>query len=148
MLMTILRALVLMLLATAAVPAAEDERHLGLDLDKMSFRPSDQRTEARLARWNSDPMARVSMHMASEQAMIIGGGLPGMDRPRAMVVSVKLQKDLAAALMVASQASGVEFYERPMAIIRWPWEKDDEAKPAMPLDEQITIMLGDRLENQ
>jgi hypothetical protein len=148
MLMTLLRALVLILLAAAPLLAAEDEPQLSLDLDKISFRPSDQRTEARLARWNSDPMARVAMHMNSEQALIMGGGLPGMDRPRALVFSVKLQKDLAAALMVASSASGVEFYERRMAVIKWPWDKDEESKPAMPLDEQLTIMLGNRLENQ
>ena len=141
--------LVIVLLIAAPVMAAEnDEPQFDLDLDKISLRPQDPRTEARLARWNSDPMARVAMHMASEHARMLGGHQPGMGQPRAMVFSVRLQKGLAAALMVSSSASGVEFYERRMAIINWPWEKDDEARPAMPLDEQLTMMLGRRLESQ
>ena len=64
-----------------------------------------------------------------------------------MVFSVRLQKGLAAALMVSTSASGVSFYERRMAVITWPWEKDEERRPAMPLDEQLTVMLGDRLDD-
>jgi hypothetical protein len=93
-------------------------------------------------------MARVAMHMASENARIMGGNQPGMGRPRALVFSVQLQKGLAAALTVASSASGVEFYERRMAVITWPWEKKGESKPSMPLDEQLTVILGERLENR
>ena len=141
--------LVITLLVAAPILAAEnDERQFDLDLDKISLRPQDPRTQARLARWNDDPMARVAMAMASEHARMLGGHQPGMGQPRAMVFSVRLQKGLAAALMVSSSASGVEFYERRVAVIRWPWEKDDEAKPAMPLDEQLTVMLGRRLESQ
>ncbi len=141
--------LVLALLAAApGVAAGGGERQFQLDLDKISLKPQDPRTEARLARWNDDPMARVAMAMASEQARIVGGHQPGMDQPRAMVFSVRLQKGLAAALMVSSSASGVEFYERRMAVITWPWEEDDETKPAMPLDEQLTVMLGERLESR
>jgi hypothetical protein len=143
--MVICRVLLIALLLASPALAGEDEKPFPLDLADMSFRPSDQRTEARLARWNDDPMARVAMHMASEQARMLGGGQPGAGRPRALVFSVRFQKDLAAALMVASSASAVEFYERRMTVIRWPWEKDGEAKPAMPLDEQLSIMLGDRL---
>ena len=141
--------LVIALLIAAPVFVEEaDERQFDLDLDKISLQPQDPRTQARLARWNDDPMARVAMALASEHARMLGGHQPGMGRPRAMVFSVRLQKGLAAALMVSSSASGVEFYERRMAVINWPWTKEDEAKPAMPLDEQLTIMLGRRLESQ
>jgi len=142
--------LVLALLIAAPVAADEAElaRQFDLDLENVDLRPRDPRTEARLARWNDDPMARVAMAMASEQAHIVGGHQPGMSQPRAMVFSVRLQKGLAAALMVSSSASGVEFYERRMAVITWPWEDEDETKPAMPLDEQLTVMLGKRIESQ
>ena len=142
--------LVITLLVAVPVAAdeAEEQKQFDLGLDKISLRPQDPRTQARLARWNDDPMARVAMAMASEQAMILGGHQPGMGQPRAMVFSVRLQKGLAAALMVSSSASGVEFYERRMAVIRWPWEKEEESKPAMPLDEQLAVMLGRRLESQ
>ncbi len=143
---------VLILTLLVATPVAADgvdeQKQFNLELDKISLRPQDPRTQARLARWNDDPMARVAMHMASEQARMIGGHQPGAGRPNAMVVSVKFRKGLAAALMVASTSSGVEFYERQMAVIRWPWEKDDKDKPAMPLDEQLTVLLGERLENR
>jgi len=143
-------ALVLVLLAATPVAADESDsqKQFQLDLDKISLRPQDPRTQARLARWNDDPMARVAMAMASEQARMLGGHQPGAGRPNSMVFSVRLQKGLAAALMVSSSVSGVEFYERRMAVIRWPWEEEDEAKPAMPLDEQLTVMLGERLESR
>ena len=142
--------LVLALLITAPMAADEAElaRQFDLDLENVDLRPRDPRTQARLARWNDDPMARVAMAMASEQAHIVGGHQPGMSQPRAMVFSVRLQKGLAAALMVSSSASGVEFYERRMAVITWPWEDEEETKPAMPLDEQLTVMLGKRLESK
>jgi hypothetical protein len=140
--------LALLIAAPAVANEADDQKQFNLQLDKISLRPQDPRTQARLARWNDDPMARVAMAMASEQARMLGGHQPGMGQPRAMVFSVRLQKDLAAALMVSSSASGVEFYERRMTVIRWPWEKDDEVKPAMPLDEQLTVLLGKRLESQ
>jgi len=141
---------ILLLILALAAPAfgAEAEKQFNLDLENVDLRPRDPRTQARLARWNDDPMARVAMAMASEQAHILGGHQPGMGQPRAMVFSVRLQKGLAAALMVSSSASGVEFYERRMAVITWPWEDEDEIKPAMPLDEQLTVMLGKRLESQ
>jgi len=141
--------LVLALLLTAPITAAENgERQFQLDLDKISLRPQDPRTQARLARWNDDPMARVEMAMATEQARVLGGHMVGMGQPRAMVFSVRLRKGLAAALMVSLQASGVDFNERQMAVIHWPWEKDGEDKPAMPLDEQLTVMLEQRLGNR
>ena len=148
MLTRLILVLALLVAAPAAADEADDQKQFNLELDKISLKPQDPRTQARLARWNDDPMARVAMAMASEQAHIVGGHQPGMSQPRAMVFSVRLQKGLAAALMVSSSASGVEFYERRMAVITWPWEDEEETKPAMPLDEQLTVMLGKRLESQ
>ena len=141
--------LILALLIPAMVTAAEmDASQFDLDLENIDLRPRDPRTQARLARWNDDPMARVAMHMASEQARMLGGHQPGAGKPNAMVVSVKFQKGLAAALTVASSARGVEFYEPPMPVITWPWEKDEEPQPPRPPDEQLTVLLGDRLESR
>ena len=148
MLIRLLLVLALTLAAPIAADEVDDRKQFDLDLENVDLRPRDPRTQARLARWNEDPMARVAMHMASEQARMLGGHQPGAGRPNAMVVSMKFRKGLATALTVASTSSGVEFYERQMAVIRWPWEKEDETKPAMPLDEQLTVMLGKRLESQ
>jgi hypothetical protein len=136
-----------LVLASTAVVAGDGGEGFDLDLESIDFRPRDPRTEARLARWQDDPMARVAMHMASEQARILGGNQPGSGRPNAMVFSVKFQRGLAAALTVASSVSGIDLYERRMAVINWPWAEDDE-KPALPLDEQLTLMLGKRLESR
>jgi hypothetical protein len=140
--------LLLVLIAAAAVPAVAEnpENAFDLDLENMDFRPRDPRTEARLAVWN-DPMNRLAQHMATEQARILGGNQPGAGRPNAMVISVKFQQGLAAALTVASSVSGIELYERRMAVISWPWA-DDDGKPAMPLDEQLSFLLGRRLESR
>jgi hypothetical protein len=145
---TVLLPLIIALLAAAPLGGADDPKRFDLDIENIDLTPRDPRTQARLARWNDDPMARVAMHMASEQARIYGGHQPGAQRQNAMVVSVQFKKGLAAALTVSSSASGVELYERRMAVITWPWTKDDEVKPAMPLDEQITVLLGKRLESQ
>lgn len=141
---------VLLAVLTLAVAgfAGDEEKRFDLDIETIDLRPRDPRTQARLARWQDDPMARVAMHMASEQARIVGGSQPGAGQPSALVVSVRLQKGLAAALMVASSDAGVEFFERRMAVITWPWQKDETPKPAMPLDEQLTILLGKRLESR
>ena len=138
---------VLVLLIAATASADDTDKQFDLELEEALRRPPDPRTQARLARWNDDPMARVAMHMASEQARIMGGNLPGMGQPRALVFSIQLRKNLATALTVASSAAGVTFYERRMAVITWPWEEGEESKPAMPLDEQLTVMLGDRLDD-
>ena len=148
MLIRLILVLAFIIAASVVADEVDDQKQFDLDLENVDLRPRDPRTEARLARWNEDPMARVAMHMASEQARMLGGHQPGAGKPNAMVVSVKFRKGLAAALTVASTSSGVEFYERQMAVIRWPWVKEDEAKPAMPLDEQLTVMLGERLESR
>jgi hypothetical protein len=142
-------AAIFLLLSVPTLTGAEQGgRPFSLQLEEIDLRPTDPRTQARLARWNSDPMARVAMHMASEQARILGGNQPGAERMNAMVVSVRFQRGLAAALVVASSASGVELYSRRMAVIEWPWNEDEEETPALPLDEQLTILLGDRLESR
>jgi hypothetical protein len=135
-------------LAASVVVAREDPTRFDLDIDTVDLTPRDPRTQARLARWNDDPMARVAMHMATEQARMLGGHQPGAGRQNAMVVSMQFKKGLATSLTVSSSASGVELYERRMAVITWPWEKDKKPKPAMPLDEQLTVLLGKRLESQ
>lgn len=148
MLLRLLIAVALVAPAWTPAVAGEDRKSFDLALEEIDLRPRDPRTQARLARWNDDPMARVAMHMASEQARILGGNQPGTGRPNAMVISVRFQKSLAAALTVASSASSVSFFERRMAVITWPWQKDDEARPALPLDEQLTVLLGRRMESQ
>ncbi len=148
MLHRLILVLALLIATPVAADEAEEKKQFNLQLDKISLRPQNPRTRARLDRWNNDPMARVEMAMATDQARMLGGYMPGIAQPRALALSIRLRKGLAAALVASYSASGVDFYEQPVTVIRWPWEDEDDAKPAMPMDEQLTIMLGNRLEHQ
>jgi hypothetical protein len=129
----------LLILSTASMAAAEDEFTLGLDeLDLSSI---DPRTEARLAGWNS-PMGRTEHYMRQQQAAIIAGGQPGAGSG-GMVFRVKIQKGHRPRFVVATTTAGVEFFERTIDVIRWPWSDSDG--PALSIEEQLTLMLGYRL---
>ena len=57
--MRIRSAIVLVLLAASPLIADDVGRQFDLALEEALRRPADPRTQARLARWNDDPMARV-----------------------------------------------------------------------------------------
>jgi hypothetical protein len=46
---------------------------------------------------------------------------------------------------VATVDAGVEAYERSLGVIRWPWSESDEE--ALPIEEQLALLLGHRLES-
>ena len=125
----------------AALSAAADTGYR-LRLEEELARPRvDPRTEARLAQWDS-PMGRLMYDMQQQQGAIMRGGQPGGSG--GLVFRIKLQRGLAPAVMAATSESGVELYERAVHVIRWPW-KDDEGD-AMPMEEQLSLLLGHRLE--
>ena len=128
------------LLAVAAPTVAADQEFT-LGLDRLDLSPLDPRTQARLAQWN-DPMGRVTAHVQQQQAEILRGGQPGGSG--GIAFRVKLQSGFRPRLLVAWVDGGVEQYERAMGVIRWPWQEADESVP--PLDEQLAILLGRRLE--
>lgn len=131
---------VALVMLAAAAGAAEPEFSLGLDrLDVYSL---DPRTQARVDEWN-DPMGRVTAHVQQEQAHILRGGQPGGSG--GIAFRAKFQAGSKPRLVVAWADSGTDFYERSMGVIRWPWSEDDEK--VLPLDEQLAILLGRRLED-
>jgi len=126
--------------ATATAGAAEQRFSLGLrELDLSQL---DARTRARLAQWN-DPAGRAAAHLQQEQANLLGGGQPGGSG--GIAFRVKLQSGFQPRLIVATVEAGVEAYERSMGVIRWPWRESDE--DALPIEEQLSLLLGHRLEH-
>jgi hypothetical protein len=134
------RVLTAVLLA-AAVAAGAAEPHFSLGLSELDLSQLDARTRARLARWN-DPTGRAAAHLQQEQANLMGGGQPGGSQ--AIAFRAKLQSGFRPRLIVATSEAGVEAYERSLGVIRWPWRSSD--KEALPLEEQLSLLLGHRLE--
>ena len=136
-----LRTLLIVPVFAAALPCAATDSDFTLGLDRIDTRTLDPRTEARLAQWNS-PLGRTEDHMRQQQAEILSGGQPGSGSG-ALAFRAKLQKGYRPRLVVGSSVAGVELYERTVTIIRWPWSDSDE--PAVPLEEQLSLMLADRM---
>jgi hypothetical protein len=124
-----------------AVTAGAAEPRFSLGLSELDLSQLDARTQARLARWN-DPTGRAAAHLQQEQANLMGGGQPGGSQ--AIVFRAKLQSGFRPRLIVATGEAGVEAYERSLGVIRWPWHEFDEQ--TLPIEEQLSLMLGHRLE--
>jgi hypothetical protein len=135
------RVLSVLLIAAAATAGAAEQR-FALGLDQLDLSALDARTRARLAQWN-DPAGRAARHLQQEQANVMGGGQPGGSQ--AIVFRVKLQSGFRPQLIVATVEAGIEAYERSMGVIRWPWSESDEE--ALPIEEQLSLLLGHRLES-
>jgi len=132
--------LIVVLIAAVATAGAAEPR-FSLGLDQLDLSELDARTQARLAQ-RSDPMGRAAAHLQQEQANLLGGGQPGGSQ--GIAVRVKLQSGFSPRLVIATLESGVEAYERSLGVIRWPWRESDEE--ALPVEEQLSLMLGHRLE--
>jgi hypothetical protein len=130
----------LLITAAATAVAAEDEFTLGLET--LDLTPRDPRTEARLAQWNS-PMGRMMYDMHQQLSQLQRGGQPGGSG--GLAFRVGLQSGVAAAIVAASVDAGVELYERSVEVVEWPWHSSEET--ALPIDKQLSLLLGRRLEN-
>lgn len=130
------------LLVAAAATAGAAEQRFALGLDELDLSELDARTQARLAQWN-DSTGRAARHLQQEQANVMGGGQPGGSQ--GIAFRVKLQSGFRPQLIVATADAGVEAYERSMGVIRWPWSESDGE--ALPIEEQLSLLLGHRLES-
>jgi hypothetical protein len=127
------------LLVCAVTGAAEAE--FTLDLYRFQW-PLDPRTEARLADWNS-PIGRVAHEVAMAQGSLGRTGLPGGNA--GVALRFKLQGGLAPDLITAVVADGVSLDQRSLTVIRWPWT-EPAAKQPLDIDQQMSLLLGRRLE--
>ncbi len=136
--------LVLLLGAVLAGPAAAQHAHFSLHLDTMSLTPRDARTQARLAQWNT-PMGRLQYQVSQLQANAGRTGLVGGGSP-ALAFRFKVQGGLPLHLVTGVSLNGIQLHEEDVAVIRWPWEKEQHPRhKVLSVDEQISTLLGNRL---
>ena len=136
-----MRRLIVTLLVTGAAITWAGESEFTLDLDTIDLSRRDPRTEARLAGWNS-PMGRLMYDMNEQRSMLMHGGMPGGSG--SLAFRVKLRSGVATAIVAATLDGGVEFYERSVEVLEWPWHASDGS--VMPIEEQLSLLLGRRLE--
>ena len=138
----ILIVIALMIAPNLAV-AADVDFSLNIDQISLTPRPSPQK-EAQLAGWNS-PMGRL-MHNFNQQqqAWIMRGTMPGGERVNGLAVKVKAQNGLPLHVLASTMQASTNVSESRIAVVRWPWSPDEE-DPVMLLDEQLSVLLGNRL---
>ncbi len=127
-------------------------RDFDLDLESVSLEPPpelptenpDPRTEAHRAVWD-DPMTRWMYQLNQQQAWIMRGTMPGGNRVTGAVVSVTAQGGLPLHLVASSQIVGIDLQEQRLEMVRWPWE-EQQSPPILALEEQLAVLLGQRLE--
>jgi hypothetical protein len=141
-----------------AFPAFADaeEPKFELDLDHVMLEPPPEppqpgpshspRKKARMEQWN-DPMTRWMYQFNQLQAWTMRGATPGADRIPGAVVSVSARPGLPLRLVAQSQIATIDMSEKEIDMVRWPWE-DDEGPPVMELDEQLSLLLGRRLDQK
>jgi hypothetical protein len=131
-----------------------DDPGFKLDLDTVTLEPPPEppkpgpshsaKKKARLDQWN-DPMTRWMYQFNQQQAWIMRGTMPGGERVTGAVVGVKMQSGLPLHLVASSQIAAITLSEKPVEMVRWPWE-DEKGPPVMDLDEQLSVLLGKRLD--
>ena len=119
------------------------EVDFSLDIVEIPLEPRpDPSTEARLAEWNS-PMGRLMAVFQQQQAWVMRGTQPGLERVNGLAVRVKMQKGLPLELIAANVDAGIDLSAHRVEAVNWPW--DEEGAATMSLEQQLSIMLGQRL---
>jgi hypothetical protein len=137
----VIRVITLGLMAAALTSVAGAQTDFDLELEKELRRPPvDPRTENRLAQWNS-PMGRLMYQMQEQHASLMRGNQPG----GAMGLGFRLrwQGRVGWNLVASPVDSGIEMYERSLAVVRWPWQ--EPADTVMTIEQQVSTLLGRRL---
>jgi len=137
------KTLILLALLSAPALSSAGDPGFSLDLDGFSFAPRpDPRTEARLAEWNS-PMGRMMAVFEQQQAWVMRGTQPGLERVTGVAFRLKMQNGVPVKLLAATMEASSDVSTQPVTF-EWPWKRSDE-NPQMSLEEEIAILLGQRL---
>ena len=137
------KTLIVLALLLAPVVSGAGDAGFSLDLDGFSFAPRlDLLTEARLAEWNS-PMGRLMAVFDQQQAWVMRGTQPGMERVTGVAFRLKMQSGMPVKLLAATMEASSDVSTQPVTF-EWPWKPAD-GKPQMSLEEEIAILLGQRL---
>jgi len=133
---------VMLMVAASAAVAGDSRFSLNIATTPPASK-SDPRKEARLAEWNS-PMGRLMHSFNQQQAWMMRGTMPGGERVNGLAVRVKAQGGLPLHLLAATMQASTSAVEQQIAVVQWPWS-DEEKGPVMALDEQLSLLLGNRL---
>ncbi|MBD3873606.1 MAG: hypothetical protein IFK91_11935 [Acidobacteria bacterium] len=138
------RILIVIALMTAPNFAVAADVDFSLNIDQISLTPRPTpKKEAQLAGWNS-PMGRLMHNFNQQQAWIMRGTMPGGERVNGLAVKVKAQNGLPIHLLATTMQASIDVSESRIAVVRWPWSAE-EKDPVMSLDEQLSLLLGQRL---
>jgi hypothetical protein len=138
------KTLILLALLLPPVVSGAGDAGFSLDLDGFSFAPRlDPRTEARLAEWNS-PMGRLMAAFEQQQAWVMRGAQPGLERVTGVAFRLKMQNGVPVKLLAATMEANFDISTQPVTV-QWPWKPSEGEPPHLSLDEEIAILLGQRL---
>jgi len=100
--------------------------------------------EAQRALWN-DPMIRLMRAMDAEVGHLLIGQPGGGRTPP--LVSVGMGAGLPPRVLSAAIEHNLAGSTEPPTAVAWPWLKENEPTPP-PLEEQLALFLGNRLEQR
>ncbi|MCK5376509.1 MAG: hypothetical protein KAJ97_05470 [Acidobacteria bacterium] len=137
------RALIIIAILATPVFSGAGDVEFSLNLKSISLAPRpDPRTEARLAEWNS-PMGRLTAAFNQQQAWVMRGTQPGLERVNGVAIRVKAQHGVPVEVLAATMEAGIDV-SRQQVKVDWLWRRNEE-EPAMSLEEEISLLLGRRL---
>lgn len=142
--MSVFRLFVAITLLSLAQPTWAGDASFSLSLSAGSHRSMSPTQEAQMALWN-DPMLRLMRAMNAEVGqLMIGQPGGGMTPP---LISVGVGGGLPPRILSASIEHNLARSTEPPTAIAWPWLKENEPTPP-PMEEQLALLLGERLEQQ
>ena len=112
-----------MLIVPTLVGAGDVDFSLNIVEIPLETRP-DPRTEARLAEWNS-PMGRLMAAFQQQQAWVMRGTQPGLERVNGLAVRVKAQQGLPLELVAATVDAGIDLSQQRVEASGWPWDDEE-----------------------
>ncbi len=133
------------IVAALAAPAWAQHPHFSLHLEALVPAHLAPVVESRRAEWNA-PLGRVREQLAELQGSLGSGGMP--HRATQGLIGLKAQKGTSLHLVTSVLESGIQVSRSSIAVVHWPWGKpaqEGSSAPVLPLDRQLSILLGRRL---
>jgi hypothetical protein len=120
------------------------EPHFSLSISADGHRSSSPAQEAQRALWN-DPMIRLMRAMDAEVGHLMIGQPGGGRTPPLFSIGMGggLPPRILSAAIETSLAGSIE----PPTAVAWPWLDENEPTPP-PMEEQLALLLGKRLEQR
>jgi hypothetical protein len=118
--------------------------HFSLSISADGHRSSSPAQEAQRALWN-DPMIRLRRAMDAEIGHLLIGQPGGGRTPP--LVSIGMGGGLPPRILSAAIETNLAASIEPPTAVAWPWLDENEPTPP-PMEEQLALLLGKRLEQR